>query len=174
MLKWSEPKRTTGMNVYAKKTMKNNKWFQGSDKHVTATLLSNESDRIIKASFFFDPDKCPKPFCAGDKVRLVGTRLQIWMGCLQLTGKNIQFGQSVMSLSLSNALEAWQYVISVQPLITLRKCPPGAQRQFPKLTLMVIVKMWGYAITTKGTQTSTIESMLYYMLIFVHRWRRAR
>jgi hypothetical protein len=59
------------------------------DIHVAATLRSNERDRSINASFFFDPEKCPKILAVGDKVRLTGTRLQMWNGDLHLTGKNI-------------------------------------------------------------------------------------
>jgi hypothetical protein len=124
--------------------------FAGSDMHVAATLLSNECDRTINASFFFDPEKCLKTFRAGDKVRLIGTRLQMWIGCLQLTGKNIQFGPSLMSMSLSCAIHAWKFVTRVQPLLSLRSNFSGAQRNFPKLALIVNVKMWGNATTTKG------------------------
>jgi hypothetical protein len=85
-------------------------WFEGSDTHVAATLLSNERDRIIDASFFFEPKKCPKKLAIGDKVRLIGTRLQMWKGDMQLTGKNIQFGHSCISMSLTDAIEAWKHV----------------------------------------------------------------
>jgi hypothetical protein len=111
--------------------------------HLTATLLSNERDRTIKASFFFDPEKCPKPLGVGDKVRLIGARLQMWRGYLQLSGRNIEFGQSLMSMSLVDAIAAWSSVT-----------PAGAERHFPKLSITVIVKMWGNAKTTKGKQTS--------------------
>jgi len=118
--------------------------------HVTATLYSNERDRTINASFFFDPEYISKPHLAGEQIRMIGTRLQMWKGCLQLTGKNIRFGQSLLSVSLSNAIEAWKYVTGVQPLLFLRKTIAGAQRHFPKLTLIVIVNMWGTATTTTG------------------------
>ena len=123
-------------------------WFEGSDTHVAATLLSNECDYTIHASFFFDPKKCPKAFVVGDKVRLIGTRLQIWKGDLQLTGKNIRFGHSCVSMSLSNAIEAWKYCRRVQPLLFLRRPIQSAQQHFPRLTMIVIVKMWGNATTT--------------------------
>ena len=114
-------------------------WFEGSDTHVAATLLSNECDCTISASFFFDPKKCPKAFVVGDKVRLIGTRLQMWRGYLQLIGKNVQFGHSLMSMSLSDAIAAWSVVTRA-----------GAERHFPKLTTMVIVKMWDNPKETKG------------------------
>ena len=113
--------------------------FQGSDLHVAATLLSDERDCTIKASFFFDSKECPEKLGVGDKVRLIGTRLQMWRGYLQLTGKNIQFGHSLMSTSLSDAIAAWSVVTRV-----------GAERYFPKLATMVIVKMWGNPKKTKG------------------------
>ena len=127
-------------------------WFEGSDTHVAATLRSNERDRSINASFFFDPERCPKILAVGDKVRLIGTRLKMWYGDLQLTGKNIRFGHYWVSMSLSNAIEAWNYVRRVQPLLFLRKPIQGAQQHFPRLTMIVIVKMWGIATTTTGAQ----------------------
>ena len=127
-------------------------WFEGSDTHVAATLRSNELDRSINASFFFEPERCPKILAVGDKVRLIGTRLQMWNGELQLTGKNIRFGHTWVSMSLSNAIEAWKYVRRVQPLLFLRKPIQGAQQHFPRLTMIVIVKMWGSATTTTGAQ----------------------
>jgi hypothetical protein len=150
--KWSNPKKSKGVNssyIFAQET---NMWFEGSDKHVAATLTSNELDRSISASFFFDPEKCPKTLAAGDKVRLIGTRLQMWNGDLQLTGKNIRFGHSCVSVSLSNAIEAWQHVRRVQPLLFLRKRIHNAQKHFPRLTMIVIVKMWGNATSTTGAQ----------------------
>ena len=112
--------------------------------HLTATLLSDERDRTMKASFFFDPEKCPKMFDVGEKIRLIGTRLQMWRGCLQLSGKNIQCGQSLMSMSLIDAIAAWRFVSRA-----------GAERYFPKLAITVIVKMWGNAKSTKSAQIST-------------------
>jgi hypothetical protein len=154
---WSEPKRTKGENYSTRQLeQENNMWFKGSDVHVTAKLMSNECDRVIYASFFFDPTKSPKMFSAGDKVRLIGAQLQMWQGCLQLTGKNIQFGQSLMMMSLSDAIEAWKFVTGVQPLLCLHKPVPGSQRNFPKLLLNVNVKMWGNPTTTKGAQIITI------------------
>lgn len=150
--KWSNPKESKGVNssdVFAKET---NMCFIGSDTHVAAKLYSNECDRIIYASFFFDPKQCPKKLDVGDKVRLLGTRLQLWNGDLQLTGKNVRFGHSCVSMSLSNAIEAWKYVRIVQPLLFMRKPIYGAQQHFPKLTMTVIVKMWGNATATSGAQ----------------------
>ena len=146
--KWSKPNPTKGVNssnVFAQET---NMWFQGSDMQFTATLWSNESDRNITASFFFDPKKCPKIPAVGEKVRLLGVQLQQWQGCEQLTGKNIRFGHSCVSMSLSNAIEAWKYCRRVQPLLFLRRPIQGAQQHFPRLTMIVIVKMWGNATTT--------------------------
>jgi len=115
--------------------------LQGSDIHLTATLLSDERDRTIKASFFFHPEKCPKPHEVGDKVRLIGARIQMWRGHLQLSGRNIEFGQSLVSMSLIDAIAAWSFVTQA-----------GAQRYFPKLSITVIVKMWGNAKTMTGKQ----------------------
>jgi hypothetical protein len=150
--KWSKPKESKGVNssnIFAHET---NMWFEGSDTHVAATLWSNERDRSINASFFFDPKKCPTILAVGTKVRLIGTRLQLWNGDLQLTGKNIRFGHSCVSMSLSNAIEAWKYVRLVQPLLFLRPPIQGAQQHFPRLTMIVIVKIWGSATTTIGAQ----------------------
>jgi hypothetical protein len=146
--KWNKPKESKGdnsSNIFAQKT---NMWFEGSDIHVAALLMSNERDLSISASFFFDPEKCPKNLAVGEKVRLVGARLQFWKGELQLTGKNIRFGHSCVSMSLSNAIEAWKYCRRVQPLLFLRRPIQGAQQHFPGLTMIVIVKMWGNATTT--------------------------
>ena len=119
--------------------------------HIAAKLFSKERDRIITASFFFDSQKCPPvPFDVGDELRLIGTQLQAWRGSPQLTGKNIRFGHSLVSMSLSDAIEAWKYVTREQPILFLRKHIPGAQRHFPKLTLMVIVKRWGIARKMEG------------------------
>ena len=114
-------------------------FLQGSDLHVAATLLSDERDRTIKASFFFDSKECPETLAVGEKVRLIGTRLQMWRGYLQLAGRNVQFGHSLMSMSLSDAIAAWSVVTRA-----------GAERHFPKLTTMVIVKMWDNPKETKG------------------------
>ena len=142
--------------------------------HIAATLISNERDRFINASFFFDFQKCPHvPFGVGDELRLIGTHLQMFNGSLQLTGKNIRFGHSCVSMSLSNAIEAWKYCRRVQPLLFLRKRNFGAQRHFPKLTLMVIVKRWGIARKMEGAQLMMIALILYSKLIRVVRWRRA-
>ena len=135
-------------------------WFQGSDIHVAATLHSNECNRTIKASFFFDPEYVPKPCLVGEQIRLIGARLQLWNGCLQLTGKNIRFGQPLVSMTLSNAIAAWKYVTGVQPLLFLRKNTTRAQRCFPKLTMIVNVKMWDNAKTTIGAQMFIITFAL--------------
>lgn len=136
-------------------------WFEGSDTHVAATLLSNECDYTIHASFFFDPKKCPKAFVVGDKVRLIGTRLQTWRDDLQLTGKNIQFGHSCISMSLTDAIEAWKHVRRVQPLLFHSKPIPGAQHHFPRLTMTAIVKKWGNPTKTQGAQWLIVSSMLF-------------
>jgi hypothetical protein len=148
--KWSIPRQSQGVNssnIFAQET---NMWFKGSDLHVTATFWSNEQDRRISASFFFDHSKVPKPISVGEKVRLIGTRLQTWKGDQQLTGKNIRFGHSLVSMSLSNAIEAWKFVTRTQPLT--RKHNSGFQGHFPKLALMVFVKKWGIAKKMEGAQ----------------------
>jgi hypothetical protein len=150
--KWSIPKVSKGVNSSNIFVQETNKWFKGSDIHVAATLVSNERDHNINASFFFDPKQCPKVLLVGDKVRLIGTRLQIWKGDLQLTGKNIRFGHSCVSMSLKDAIEAWDYVRRIQPILFLRKLPLGAEHHFPRLTMVVTVKMWGNATKTAGTQ----------------------
>jgi hypothetical protein len=127
-------------------------WFEGSDTHVAATLLSNECDCTISASFFFDPKKCPKIPAVGEKVRLLGVQLQQWQGCEQLTGKNIRFGHSCVCISLTNAIELWEHIRRVQPLLFLRKRNFDAQQHFPTLTMIVIVKTWGKATKTSGAQ----------------------
>jgi hypothetical protein len=145
--------------------------IEGSDMQITATLFSNERDRTITASFFFASQKCPVvPFGVGDELRLIGTHLQKWNNSLQLTGKNIRFGHSLVSMSLSDAIEAWKYVTREQPILFLRKHIPGAQRHFPKLTLMVIVKRWGIARKMEGAQLMMIALILYSKLIRVVRW----
>jgi len=158
--KWSNPKESKGVNSSIC-VQKPNMWFEGSDTHVAATLLSNECDRTINASFFFDPKKCPKAFLVGDKVRLIGTRLQMWRGDLQLTGKNIQFGDSCVSMSLTAAIEAWKHVNRVQPILFQSKPIPGAQHHFPRLTMTVIVKKWGNPRLTTGAQWLIVSSMLF-------------
>jgi hypothetical protein len=159
--KWSKPKESKGVNSSNVLAQKTNMWFEGTDIHAAATLWSNERDRTINASFFFEPEKCPKTIVAGDKIRLIGTQLQRWKGDLQLTGKNIRFGHSLVSMSLTDAIEAWKYVRSVQPLLFLRKPLLGSQQHFPRLNMIVIVKMWGNTTTTTGTQRLIIASMLY-------------
>jgi hypothetical protein len=161
--KWSEPKKTKGVNFVTILKQRTNKWFKGTDMHVAATLYSNERDRTINASFFFDTENFLKPCLAGEQVRLIGTRLQLWNGCLQLTGKNIRFGRSVVSMSLPNAIEAWKYVTRVQPLLFLRKNIKGAQRHFPDLTMILMVKNWCNAAITKGAKISIIPLTLRCM-----------
>jgi hypothetical protein len=109
---------------------------------VSATIT--DARRSVKASFFFDPTKCPKAPVAGDKVRLIGTQLQQWRGQLQLCGKNIQFGDPVICVSLPDAISAWG-VVSAQ----------GAQLYFPKLSIVVSVTTWSKSDTSKGTQRHT-------------------
>ena len=169
--KWNEPKKTKGVNYSHLIAHETDMWFQGSDMHVAAKLYSSECNRTIKASFFFDPEYVPKPCLAGEQIRLIGARLQLWKGCLQLTGKNIRFGEPLVSMTLSNAIAAWKYVTGVQPLLFLRKNTTRAQRCFPKLTLIVNVKMWGNATTTTGAPILNIVLTLYYIrFIRVVRW----
>ena len=92
------------------------------------------------------------PFDVGDELRLIGTQLQAWRGSPQLTGKNIRFGHSLVSMSLSNAIEAWKFVTRTQPLLLQRKHNSGFQGHFPKLALMVFVKKWGIAKKMAGAQ----------------------
>ncbi len=107
---------------------------------VSATLA--DESRTIKASFFFDVKEIFNRPAVGAKVRLIGTHLQKWKpGGLQLCGKNIQFGESIVSMSLSNAITAWGMVKAV-----------GAQRCFPKLKMAAVVKTWGHADACRGTQ----------------------
>ena len=170
--KWSRPQATKGMNssnIFAQET---NMWFEGPDIQYTATLLSNERDRAINASFFFDRKQCPKMPGVGDKVRLMGTRLQKWNGCAQLTGRNIRFGHSCVSVSLKDAIEAWKHVRRVQPILFLLKRPQGAEHHFPRLTMIVTVKMWGDAKQTRGAKLPIIALMLYYILKRAVRSRR--
>jgi hypothetical protein len=139
--------------------------------HIAATLLSNERDRIIYASFFFDSQKCPHvPFGVGDDLRLIGTHLQMFNGSLQLTGKNIRFGHSLVSMSLSDAIEAWKYVNRAQPLLFHRKNITSTQRHFPKLTMIVNVEMWGNATTMTGAQILIITLLTLVEFIRVARW----
>jgi hypothetical protein len=136
---------------------------------ITATLFSNERDRTITASFFFDSQKCPLvPFGVGDELRLIGTHLQKWNGSLQLTGKNIRLGHSLVSMSLSDAIEAWKYVN--QRLLFHRKNITSTQRHFPKLTMIVNVKMWGNATTMTGAQILIITLLTLVRFIRVARW----
>jgi hypothetical protein len=161
---WSLPKQSKGVNssnIFAQET---NMWFKGSDLHVTATLLSNEQDRRIYASFFFDRSKDPKSFSVGEKVRLLGTRLRRWNGEMQLTGKNIQFGQSCVFMSLTDAIGAWEHVKRVQPLLFLIRPPPRAEHHFPSLTMIVAVKKWGDPKWTQGEKLHVFALMLYYIL----------
>jgi hypothetical protein len=171
VIKWNEPKKTKGVNYSHLIAHETDMWFQGSDMHVAATLHSSECNGTIKASFFFDPEYVPKPCLVGEQIRLIGARLQLWKGCLQLTGKNIRFGQPLVSMTLSNAIAAWRYVTGVQPLLFIRKNTTKAQRCFPKLTLIVNVKMWGNATTTTGAPILNIVLTLYYIrFIRVARW----
>jgi hypothetical protein len=174
VVKWSKTKESKGVKssniIYAQKT---NMWCEGSDKYVAATLRSNERDRTINASFFFDPNKCPKFPVVGDKVRLIGTRLQMWNGDLQLTGRNIRFGHSCVSMSLKDAIGAWEHVKSVQSILFLRRLPLGAEHQFPRLTMIAIVTKWGKATITTGAQFHVIALMLSCILTRVVRSRCA-
>jgi hypothetical protein len=174
VIKWSEPKRSRGVNASNTIAHKANMWFKGSDLHVQATLLSNERESRIEASFFFDSNHVPKAIRPGDNVRLIGTRLQIWNDCPQLAGKNIQFGHSTVAMSLSDAIEAWKYVAREQPLLFLLKPVRDAQPHFPKLTLIVIVNKWANARTTQGVQLLFTALMFYCILIRIARSRLAR
>ncbi len=99
------------------------------------------SGRTIKASFFFDREKIVKAPDTGDRVRLIGIQIQKWAGQYQLCGKNIQFGDPVVIMSLSDAVAAWNVVKAA-----------GALKYFPKLTTVVSVVAWGDATTSSGAQ----------------------
>ena len=100
-----------------------------------------DASRTIKASFFFGVKEIPNGPDVGSKVRLIGTHLQQWkQGGLQLCGKNIQFGESIVSMSLSNAITAWGIVKAA-----------GAQSCFPKLSMTAVVIAWGRADTCRGS-----------------------
>ena len=100
-----------------------------------------DASRTIKASFFFGVKEIPNRPDVGSKVRLIGTHLQQWkQGGLQLCGKNIQFGESIVSMSLSNARTAWGIVKAA-----------GAQSCFPKLSIAAVVIAWGRADTCRGS-----------------------
>ncbi len=108
--------------------------------HVSAKLA--DVSRTIKASFFFDMKNLPIKPDVGAKVRLVGTHLQQWkQGGLQFCGKNVQLVDSIVSMSLSNAITAWGIVKAA-----------GAQRCFPKLSMAAVVKAWSRADTCRGGQ----------------------
>ena len=97
---------------------------------------------FIDASFFFDSKQLPQKLKTGDRLRLIGTQIQQWGGRLQLTGKNIQFGDSLISISLSDAVVAWDMVREA-----------GAQLYFPKLATCAVVLIWGKAKATACAQT---------------------
>jgi hypothetical protein len=105
--------------------------------HISATLM--DAHRTIKASFFFDRKKILKRPDVGENVRLIGTHLQKWKRGLQLNGKNVQFGESIVSVSLSNAITAWGVVKKA-----------GGHKYFPKLTMLVVVIAWGHVDTCRG------------------------
>ena len=98
-----------------------------------------DAHRTIKASFFFDRKQIPKRPNVGAKVRLIGTHLQTWRRGLQLIGKNVQFGESMVSVSLSNAMTAWGIVKKA-----------GGHKYFPKLTMLAVVIAWGHVDTCRG------------------------
>ena len=109
--------------------------------HVSAKLA--DVSRTIKASFFFDMKNLPKEPDIGAKVRLVGTHLKQWkQGGLQLCGKNVQLVDSIVSMSLSNAITALGIVKAA-----------GAQRCCPQLAIAAIVIAWGHVDTCRGATT---------------------
>jgi hypothetical protein len=87
----------------------------------------------------------PTKLKTGDRVRLIGTQFQQWGGRLQLTGKNIQFGDSLISISLSDAVIAWDVVREA-----------GAQLYFPKLATCAVVLIWGKTKATACAQTKLL------------------
>ena len=102
-----------------------------------------DASRTIKASFFFGVKEIPNRPDVGSKVRLIGTHLQQWkQGGLQLCGKNVQLVDSIVSMSLSNAITAWGIVKAAV-----------AQRCFPQLAIAAIVIAWGHADTCRGATT---------------------
>jgi len=99
------------------------------------------SGHTIKASFFFDQEIFFKAPDAGDRVRLNGIQIQEWAGQYQLCGKNIQLGDPVVSMSLSDAIAAWSVVKAA-----------GALLYFPRLTTAVTVVAWGDATASRGAK----------------------
>ena len=141
VVKWGVPNQTKGMvTVFDFSTALS--CCQGSDCHVLATI--SDSGRTIKASFFFDREKIVKAPDAGDRVRLIGVQIQEWAGQYQLCGKNVQLGEPVVIMSLSDAVAAWSVVKAA-----------GALKYFPKLTTVVSVVAWGDATTSRGVQQRT-------------------
>jgi hypothetical protein len=112
---------------------------QGSDWNVLATI--SDVGRTIKASFFFHRENLLVAPNAGDRVRLIGTQIQEWTGQLQLCGKNIQLGDPVVAMSLSDAIAAWNVVKAA-----------GALQYFPKLTTVVTLVAWGNATASRGAE----------------------
>jgi hypothetical protein len=93
---------------------------------------------------FFDREKIVKAPDAGDRVRLIGVQIQGWAGQYQLCGKNIQLGDPVVIMSLSDAVAAWGVVKAA-----------GALKYFPKLTTVVSVVAWGDVTTSRGVHQWT-------------------
>jgi hypothetical protein len=127
--------------------------------HVLAKLA--DGSQTIKASFFFDMNNIPQKPDIGAKVRLIGTHLQQWkQGGLQLCGKNVQFVNSIVSMSLSNAITAWDIVKAA-----------GAQKCFPQLAIPAIVMAWSHAETCKGAITlrHQSESLMCFAYTCSHR-----
>ena len=137
VVKWGTEKQSKGMNTLKTCTLVPSHCLQGSDMHISATLM--DAHRTIKASFFFDRKKILKRPDVGENVRLIGTHLQKWKRGLQLNGKNVQFGESIVSVSLSNAITAWGVVKKA-----------GGHKYFPKLTMLVVVIAWGHVDTCRG------------------------
>ena len=81
----------------------------------------------------------PKIPEVGEKIRLIGAHLQKWRWGLLLCGKNVQFGESMVSMSLTNAIAAWGVVKAA-----------GGQRCFPKLTVVAVVIAWSQVDTCRG------------------------
>ncbi len=90
---------------------------------------------------------------------------------MQLTGKNIQFGQSCVCMSLTDAIGAWKHVKRVQPILFVIRPPPCAEHHFPSLTMIVTVKKWGNPKETPGEKLHVFALMLYYILKRVVRSR---
>ena len=94
-------------------------------------------------------------------MRLIGIQIQQWFGQYQLCGKNIQLGDPVVNMSLSDAIAEWNVVKAA-----------GALQYFPKLTTVVTVVAQGDATTSRGMQQLALKPPCS-ALMQLPRWRFA-